>query len=756
MNTVAFHPALERRWPLAYHVGLILLVAFSLRVGAWWVLPHRGFVSDEAEYLAAATWLAQGRGFSFFQNWIWTRPPLYLLFLAAHLWFTGAETLWPIRLSQALLSTISVWLVMRLAGALAPPAHTRRVVLIAGWAMALCYSLATFAFLLLSETLFITLLLAALLALTLWAQRKRWLWLILGGALLGFGSLTRAMLAGALPLFALWVFWQRLRSQTAGSESTTSLSSLRQLGSAIGATALLTVVTSSVILPWSVYNTRFFGASSLILIDTTSGYNAMLGAQSAYLEGHPETSECGPTATRCEKMIFKQLIAIPDHAERQTEAYRSAAAWISENPAGFLRKAGRELLDMLWVSYSGDERLADGYSLGHVPALHIFGLLADDTLYVVAAPLALVGLWRKQGRIGKGLVLAWLLYNLVTGPLFFAINRFRLPLLPFLFIYAGCALGQLRLPWPNTTRRLFGWATAGVLLVTLLPAYAYLPKQGQPNQRRAVWLETLIGLQGLVDAERCDQIEQLIEQGDLAEAQALHDAEDRRKPRTCLALLQSRMSALRGNSEAALELLQSMEPIPQRYLLEGDIYRRIGDIERARGAFVSTRLEPNNPTLWAWEHLDPPSTTRIDLGNGLDWGYIDGFFQREWTDEADKFGSGFRWTGPLARLRFPDAGTGQPQKLRLRLNGARPPAQPLAQLSVGIAGGSFKSFDLAPGWTELEVDLPPTPAGEDVTVLLRSTTFVPGPEELQARQLAREKLRLLGVQVDWAELIPAD
>ena len=117
------------RRPLWWHAALILLVAFGLRLLAWWILPYRGFISDEAEYLAASVWLAEGRGFSFFQGWIWTRPPLYVMFLATHIKLFGPETLWPIRLSQALLSTLTVWLTMRLGAALAPPERSRQVAL---------------------------------------------------------------------------------------------------------------------------------------------------------------------------------------------------------------------------------------------------------------------------------------------------------------------------------------------------------------------------------------------------------------------------------------------------------------------------------------------------------------------------------------------------------------------------------------------------------------------------------------------------
>ncbi|MBV9787900.1 MAG: glycosyltransferase family 39 protein [Chloroflexi bacterium] len=765
-----------RHRPLWWHVALILLVAFGLRLLAWWILPYRGFISDEAEYLAASTWLSEGRGFSFFQGWIWTRPPLYVMFLATQLKLFGPETLWPIRLSQALLSTLSVWLTMRLGAALAPPERSRQVALTAGWAMALTYSFITFAFLLLSETLFITLLLAAFLALVLWAQRQQMRWLVLGAILLGLCALTRAVLAGALPLIALWVLVeqrkleprtqnlepreQRTKNREQEENQTSSLPPrLRQRERGLGGeglnrsslfsllfpVALLTLIVSGLILPWSFYNTRFYNASGLILIDTTGGYNAMLGAQAAHQELDPDPA-CAPTATRCEAGIYRTLKAIDDHAERQQLAYSTALAWITENPGGFLRKTGRELVDLLLVNYGGAERLYNGYRVGEVPAPHLLGLLLDDALYVLAMPLAMLGLARRQDRRGKGLILIWLLYNLATGPLFFAINRFRLPLLPFLLIYAACGIWQWRAIWPSTARRAVGLGLASILALVLIPTFVYWREDW--GGHKATLVETIGGFEGLFDARRCAEIEALLDQGRLEQAQQLHDEENRRSPRTCLALLQSQIYAARGETQQALDLLQSMDEIPQRYLLEGEIYRSLGDLEAARNPFAARRLEPQNPTRWAWDHLNPPPTHRIDLGNGLDWGYVDGFFQREFLpDSKTPFEDGFRWTSPQARLKFVGAGTGQPQTLTLRV---RRPVDPPAQLTV--AGAEPTTFEIGAEWQEVSVALPATPSGEDVIVNLRSTVFVPGPDDLQARQQVGLQLRLLGVQVDWAEL----
>lgn len=756
----------DRRTRRAALIPLLLpaLAALLLRLMIWQILPYRSQISDEAEYLAAASWLAQGRGFSFFKEWIWTRPPVYLIFLAAHIKLFGPENVVPIRISQAVIGSFSVGLVMAWAGLLATPSRHRRVMLLAGWAMALSYSLATFSFLILSETLFIVLLLAGLVLVTAWAAilrqpgsgRRNLALLAAGGVAFGLGALTRALLAGAMPLFAAWVFWQA--------------ASRREWRRGLGHAALFTAAVSAVILPWTFYNSRTFG-DGLILIDTTGGYNAMLGAQAGHLEqearlscaavtggqGRPGDGICPAPKDRDEDKIAAALYAIPGQAERQRVAYATALQWIGENPAGFMRKSGRELLDLLMINYGGEERLRSGYTLGEVPIPHLLGLLLDDTLYIIAAPLAVIGLVRRQRRAGKGLALGWLSYNLATGPLFFAINRFRLPLLPILFVYAACALADARMPWSSLLRRRLAISSASAFLLLLLPSYIYWPPSLKGGSLSLLH-NTYLGLRSRIIAADCTRGETALERGDIQAAQRFHDRANARMALDCLALLRARILDRSGRSEDALALLQSMRRRPERFLLEGDIYRRLGDTTRAVGAFVAPELEAANLTAWAWQHLVPPRTTRVDLGNGLDWGYVDGFYGREGV--AEKPGN-LRWSGTQARLRFPGAGSGAAQVLRLRVAAPRPgdvaaPTLTIIQPAECRPGAERcrqqVSEPIGADWQELEVPLQPTPAGEDVVIGLQSPIFVPGPAELALRQRAREKLRLLGVQIDWAEL----
>lgn len=93
---------------------VVLLVALTLRVLLWGQIPRAGLIGDEGEYLSAASWLASGRGFSWYQGYLWTRAPIYPLLVAAHLRLFG-DTLAPLYVTQTTLSLVNVALVYFLA-----------------------------------------------------------------------------------------------------------------------------------------------------------------------------------------------------------------------------------------------------------------------------------------------------------------------------------------------------------------------------------------------------------------------------------------------------------------------------------------------------------------------------------------------------------------------------------------------------------------------------------------------------------------
>src|SRR6476620_3700305 len=107
-------PIVRQRLQSLAPLLVVLLLALALRLLLWGRIPRMGLVSDEGEYLSAAGWLAQGRSFSWYQSYLWTRAPLYPLFVAAHLRLFG-DTLTPIYVTQTLLSLLNVALVYLLA-----------------------------------------------------------------------------------------------------------------------------------------------------------------------------------------------------------------------------------------------------------------------------------------------------------------------------------------------------------------------------------------------------------------------------------------------------------------------------------------------------------------------------------------------------------------------------------------------------------------------------------------------------------------
>ncbi|NNJ10271.1 hypothetical protein EKD04_008020, partial [Chloroflexales bacterium ZM16-3] len=179
---------------------LALLLGLGLRIALWGRLPRLGMIGDEAEYLAAADWLANGRGFAWHLQYLWTRAPLYPLFLAAHLAIFG-KSLTPIFVSQTILSLLNVALVYVIAAlgvggwglGTGGRGQMARAPGIAAILAAVYLPFASYGQLLLSETLFTTLLLGALAALGAWARRGGWAWLAGAGALLGLATLTRGL-----------------------------------------------------------------------------------------------------------------------------------------------------------------------------------------------------------------------------------------------------------------------------------------------------------------------------------------------------------------------------------------------------------------------------------------------------------------------------------------------------------------------------------------------------------------------------------
>ncbi|MGB9723136.1 MAG: glycosyltransferase family 39 protein [Chloroflexia bacterium] len=690
-------------------LGLVLVVALALRLALWGILPRNSLVSDEPEYLAAAGELARGRGFSFYTEWPWLRPPLYLLFLAPFIRLFGLTCL-PIRAAQVLLSLSIPALVYLLART----SFGRRSALPAGLLAALYFPLAALPHLILAENLFLPLLLASCYGLVRFSSgRSRPGEAAVSGLLLGLATLTRGLTLGFLPLAVLWVAvvsWRRRPRERP----------FRALLPAL----LLAGASLLVILPWSGYISWRYGRP--ILVDTTGGYNFWLGTQGGQF--------------RDTLQVQRELLALPDPAARQEEAYRRGWESLAADPGGFLRNRLTELGQLLRINYGADERLTDGFARGELSRPHLLSLLIlEDTFYVLLVPLALLGLFRQGKEAGRGLYLLWMGYNLLLGLAFFSISRFRLPFLPFLCLYAAGLLNSRTAKGFSKVRL----AAAGLLLLAfwavVLPSYL--------GPYPSSWAATLLGLRARGVAEGLARAEAALAAGDRDGAwQELRPALLARPlgdvPLDTALVVLAEWQRAGGDAEGALATLNGLEWYPAR-LLRGDILRALGKWEAARSEFSARELKVRNPTGWAWSHLRPPAGRELDLGGGLDWGLVDGFYSPEQEGSIT-----YRWSAGEARLRFPQAGTGRPCLLRLRLRAWRPAGEPRPQVILLLEEREAARFGAPDAWEELAFPLPAVPAGADVVLTLRSDTFFPGPRDL----LETGQLRLLGVMVDRAWL----
>src|SRR5262245_50046063 len=196
----------------------VFAVALAIRLLALWAARDAELVLDEQTYAMRAEALLDGRGFlGSYQSWVrhdatkpvdlpqypgaW-QPPGYTVFTAALLGLSG-RSLVAVKLGQVLLGSFSVLLVLALGRAW----FGERAGLASAWLAALYPNLIAFTHYLWSETLFLFLLLAGLVALS----RKRLEpegvssapspgAAALAGLCLGLAALTRAALVYFLPV----------------------------------------------------------------------------------------------------------------------------------------------------------------------------------------------------------------------------------------------------------------------------------------------------------------------------------------------------------------------------------------------------------------------------------------------------------------------------------------------------------------------------------------------------------------------------
>jgi hypothetical protein len=361
-------------------IAAILVLAVVLRVIAAVVIPDQSqSLHDVSDYRDTATELLQ--------HWRITNPyqmPLYPLLIAV----TGPE------IGQLAvdigLSVISVWLVCALTKELFAEQYAT---IFAGVAAACYPPLIFFSVVGLSETLFITLILAAFL---FWYRAN-----FTAAAIVAvLAVLTRPIFDLFAPvlvlLFALVV------------HRFSMMQTLRRL-------AIYAVIYCSLMTPWWLNNWGVYG----------SFVRLTLGAGTTLYGGNNPLNQSGGGNVGIDYDLTA-FQGISDPVERDRALRNAAFAYIADHPQRFLELAGLKFIRM-WRPWPANE----GYR-------NFATILIAITSFVPVVLLASIGLFLKR-RMLRRLSPILFFALCITGVHMILVStiRYRLPLEPFLLIFAG-------------------------------------------------------------------------------------------------------------------------------------------------------------------------------------------------------------------------------------------------------------------------------------------------------------------------------
>jgi 4-amino-4-deoxy-L-arabinose transferase-like glycosyltransferase len=760
-------------------IFLLIILAFALGLRLLlWSQPLHEPANDEVEYITVARDLLEGRGWSFYEQYHWLRAPLYPLFLAAS-WQLAGDDGWPYAtralhlaaLPNILLSVVSVYLTYALTMRLV---DHRRSALLAALIAAVLWTNATFASLYMSETLFTVLFQVGMLMLLHAADQQpasqRWLLLIAAGAALGLAALTRSLALLFLPIAALWLALQVSRRNPSGD--------VRRRSTAPLLTATLFLLSAGmVIAPWTIRNYQAYGG--FILIETGLSYNLWV---------FNEPREDRDT-------IHRILENISNPVERSNYATARGLERLREDPAILVRKLWPNWVFLARVKPIQDRFLMEHYVADVDLPLFVAALIFDDLLYLLIAIGAIIGLAHAV-RIRNtpsdqqfhqschlpvapaALCLLWIGYAIATMLLTHGEARYRHFLFPTLIPYAA---------WTFTT--LTQRIACFTAFLRYIDHYFYLPCRARhplPAECRPKFISvTLWGVrfrECSTSSTRFNLCENCYNRrrlpisallvciflwtvltaypwswagenlargshaliGDVWMALGAPD----RAARAYLSALSVKATPdgwlrlghahlARGEIAQARIAYRAAWDASRAYFIAsarlGDLERSLGNLDEARRAFAGYYANEQRVTDWSWRVLgqNPPSS--LDVGDGLDFGYVGGVYPAE-----ELQGVRARWSAGRALLRLGSAEANTQALLTLRLAAPHPDRNVVpAHICVD---GTCRSISLSADW--------------------RTCTFIVNPQhttilvEVESPTFTAADGRRLGVLIDRVHLTP--
>ncbi|MEA2574558.1 MAG: hypothetical protein QOH93_1856 [Chloroflexia bacterium] len=744
-------------WAFLLHVLIVFALALVVRLAYWQDARAYAIGADEPDYvLPAQTLLRDGRYVDTFitPGRTWTRVPLTSLVFAGSFLFVPDEAakhaagddaalMEPrydaLNLVQIIESLLTVGLIMLLAGRIFPQ-RKHYATVVSGYIAALYPPLASSpAQRALSEPTSILFVVAAIYAFSWWspeaAMSKNLLVAIIGGALVGFGSLARPIALTFLPFILVWLFvthrFARKSSTGHVEENEATGDEPRRVGflgryrKPLLVSLVATVVAFFCIAPWTLYNYRQY--DRFLLLDTAS--------TTAYWNYHNFRGED----------ITARMVALPNPADRLSLIISEGTANIFEYPG---QAAGSVVFAFFyfWHLESNSAVLLNPWDMTQrepdVPDL----LHADAAFLLVGlmgvCGLAGVGFRRVHDEAGRTLLLSnlWLLSMLLLGLVVPYDGRYRLPAVPSFIVLAAGLL--ILTDWRAVFSPSRAWrivrghvrvVVAAFVLCLWVMVGAYSPS-----------IPPL--LRTLYQSWRGDLA---LQSGDAGSAIGRYRLAQQAFPSFFYGYRREADAArIAGMDDAARQVYART-----RELAPDDAYSILGfaDLAARHPEWAFTARERDwllrDESDWRgnpWNSFHPSPTRAIDVGRGGDSVYIRGFYRPD--QPSPDFN--YRWSRGRAMLRIPlPPGTFKAVSLRMSAPGIGP-NEP-KQVNAVTNDALINQLQEAPGWADYSEPIPARATqGGTLTLQITSPTrrvadYVPDTNDP----------RSLGVGIDSVTLV---
>ena len=402
---------------------VILTVALIVRALVVAVTPDYEPLFDALDYDRRAASLVDGDGFGTSQlaeGPSAFRPPLYPLALAAVQSLGGGWT--AERLLGAIFGTVSVLLIFLIAARL----WDRRTAVVAGAIAAVFPPLVLLNVSTLSETLFVPLGLAAVLATLRYRDDQRLRWAVLAGVICGLAILTRTSGLPIVPALAWGVWVARPRFSRV----------------ALTAPLVLTLAAVLTVAPWVVRNAIAF--DRWVGLSTNTGF-ALVGTYNP--ESEAEAARPGEPFSPNTLDSYETFFANHslDEAEVTSKLNDDATDFIREKPLYIVETTAWNALRVLEIR--GDIPFEERFPAKQVQALGVERVNSPALfllpLYVVLL-LACLGLAAQAGLLPCRRAPLWFwavpVLLLLPALLIYGLPRYRAPSDPYLVMLAAVGI----------------------------------------------------------------------------------------------------------------------------------------------------------------------------------------------------------------------------------------------------------------------------------------------------------------------------